>query len=152
MVKVTELRARKAELDHLKDIEKASFRSRERYRERTYLHAVYKAYRRALFAERKARAMQMAELSGITPRKNTHPLKIMIDCSSPGTDEKIRSRWAQALRCASKRNVNANDLLEFLKEEGKGGVAGRAREFAKEHTASTEAKKARSLPNSTRKK
>jgi hypothetical protein len=122
--------ARRKELDQLQEIEKKSFASRGRFRERPYLQAVYKLYRKWR-ADRHApsRAAHMAKLCGISPRKDSHPIKIIIDCTSPKADVKIRSRWALALRNASEQGISSSKLLEFLDQKGKGGLAGRAREF-----------------------
>src|SRR5271170_2906372 len=122
--------ALRKEIGHLQKIEKESFAARGRFRERAYLQAVYKVYRCWPVAERKARAEQMARIADVLWRQSTHPIRIIIDCSSPSTDEKTKSRWTQALRCASRQDVKFVRLNDYLMEEGKGGIAGRAREFA----------------------
>jgi hypothetical protein len=131
MVKDAELRARQKELDHLKQVEKKSFTSRNRFREREFLQAVYRVWRQWPKDKKRANAERMAKLSEVPSRKSAHSLRIMMDCSSPGTDEKLRSRWTQALRYAHAQNVHSSALLEFLMEGVKGGVAGAARELAK---------------------
>jgi hypothetical protein len=136
--------ARRKELDRLQEIEEKSFASRGRFRERPYLEAVYQLYGKwSAAGHSKSRAAHMAKLCGISPRKDSHPIKIIIDCTSPETDVKLRSRWALALCNAVKRGISSSKLLEFLDEKGKGGLVGRAREFAKsQRQTATQNKKA----------
>jgi hypothetical protein len=120
--------ARRKELERLQEIEEKSFASRGRFRERPYLEAVYEHYGKwSAAGHPKSRAAHMAKLCGISPRKDSHPIKI----TSPETDVKLRSRWALALRNAFKHGISSSKLLEFLDEKGKGGLVGRARELAK---------------------
>src|SRR5271169_545685 len=116
------------EIERLEEIEKKSFAVRSRLRERPYLQAVYKLYRDwREDGHSTSLSQQAAKIYGITLREDSHPIRIIIDCSSPKTDEKMRSRWALALRHAYVKGISSSKLLEFLDEEG--GVAGRASEF-----------------------
>jgi hypothetical protein len=131
--------ARKRELDHLKETEK-QIGDRTRYSERPYLQGVYELYCDWEADKRpKARSAQMAKLCKISTRKDAHPIRIIIDCSSPSTDEKMKSRWTLALRFAQVRGVPPSKLLDFLNE--KGGLAGRARAFTKWQNNAASAKK-----------
>jgi hypothetical protein len=125
-------RTRRDELKQLKRVEEESFASRERFRERPYLQAVYELYCDwADDRHSKARSAQMARLNGISPRKDSHPIRIIIDCSSPSTEERIKSRWTRALRFALAKRVPPSKLLDLLDEEGRGGLAGLASAFTK---------------------
>jgi DNA segregation ATPase FtsK/SpoIIIE-like protein len=132
------------ELEHLQEMEKKSFAKRGRFWERPYLQAVYKLYR-VWRADRhsKSTSVQIAAICGITLRKDSHPIRIIIDCSSPRTPEKMRSRWALALRYANVKKISPSKLLEFLDEEGQGGLAGRASAFRARQRKGAAAKKAK---------
>jgi hypothetical protein len=125
------------EIERLEEIEKKSFAVRSRFKERPYLQAVYKLYRD--WREdglSTSLSRQAAKMCGIPLREDSHPIRIIIDCSSPNTDEKMRSRWALALRHAYVKRISPSKLLEFLDDEG--GVAGRASENRRrKRTAST---------------
>jgi hypothetical protein len=130
------------EIERLEEIEKKSFALRSRLRERPYLQAVYKLYcdwRADRYSE--SRSKEIAKFRGISLRRDSHPIRIIIDCSSPNTDEKMRSRWALALRHAYTKGIASSKLLEFLAEEG--GVAGRASEFRARQRKAAAAKKQR---------
>jgi hypothetical protein len=90
---------------------------------------VYAVYRRWPKALKKARAEQMAKFAEIRCRRSSHPIRVIIDCSSPSTDAKTKSKWTRALRYATLQNVMSENLCEFLMEKGKGGLAGRATAF-----------------------
>jgi hypothetical protein len=130
------------EIERLEEIEKKSFAGRRRFKERPYLQAVYKLYcdwRADRYSE--SRSKEIAKFRGISLRRDSHPIRIIIDCSSPNTDEKMRSRWALALRHAYTKRIASSKLLEFLAEEG--GVAGRASEFRARQRKAAAAKKQR---------
>jgi hypothetical protein len=132
--------ARRDEVKQLQEIEKKGYASRRRFWEREYLQAVYEIYCdwRADNGTTR-RAKQMAQVCKRTPRKASHPIRIIIDCSSPNTDEKMRSRWTLALRHANAKGISSSKLLEFLDEEG--GIAGRASEFRARQRKAAAAKK-----------
>jgi len=124
--------ARRKELVYLKELEEQIVTSRARFRERPYLQAVYELYCDWKADGRsKVASAQMAKSSGISPRRDSHPIRIIIDCSSPKTDEKMRSRWTLALQYAHAKGASPSKLIEFLNERGKGGLAGRASAFTK---------------------
>jgi hypothetical protein len=132
------------ELEHLQEIEKKSFAKRGRFWERPYLKAVYKLYREwRADHHSESSSKQIAKIWGITLRKDSHPIRIIIDCSSPRTPEKMRSRWALALRHAHAKNISSSKLIEFLEQEGQGGLAGRASAFRARQRKSAAAKNAK---------
>jgi hypothetical protein len=119
--------AREHELERLKEIEKKSYASRRRFWERDFLKAVYETWRKWPRLMRGVYSRQMARLSDLKPRSGTDSIRVIIDCSSPRTDPKKRSRWALALRLAADKKLEPSDLEEFFDEEG--GVSGRASEL-----------------------
>jgi hypothetical protein len=122
-------KARKSELEQLQRIERESYESRTRYWERKYLRAAYEVWRSWPSDLKKCFAMQMAKLCNISARKSSHAIRIIIDCSSPKTDEKMKSRWTLALRSAQARHIEPSNLDKFFTERGAGGLAGRASVF-----------------------
>jgi hypothetical protein len=100
-----------------------------RYHERPYLRAVYKLYLKWLADRRaKARARQLAKLYETPWRRDKHPIGMIIDCSAPGADGKMRSKWSLALRFAHAKDIPASKLSSFMDEHD--GMAGCARAFA----------------------
>jgi len=128
------------ELAFLRKIEKESHQSRGRFWEREVLTAVYGVWSRRGWWTGKLYAAQLAKLCNVKPKPGTHAIRTIIDCTSPRTDPKRRSRWALALRLAADRNLKPEELGEFFAEEG--GIAGRANEFEARSRAAKE-KKAR---------
>ena len=93
-----------------------------------YLAKVYEVY--IGWAERaaaKRNSLRVATLMGIRIRKNTHPIRVLIDASC-GQGMPAKSLWTQALRFAALKGVQRDALPRFLKERG--GVTGCAREMA----------------------
>jgi hypothetical protein len=134
--------ARKDEVKQLQEIEKRSYASRRRYWEREYLQAVYEIYRDWREAnDTKRRADQMAEVCERTLRAGSHPIRVIIDCTSPNTDEKMKSRWTLALRHANAKQIEPSNLDKFFSEEGEGGLAGRASAFEARQRKAAAAKK-----------
>jgi hypothetical protein len=120
--------ARKTELEKLRQIEQASFKTRQRFWERTYLQAVYEVWWSWPSGKKTSCAKRAARLSGISARPSSHPIRILIDCTSPATKEKMRSRWTLALRLADVLRVPPSALEKFGNKHG--GVAGCARAYA----------------------
>ena len=126
---------RESELEQLCEIESEAFSSRKRYRERPYLAAVYQLYRDwRQDKQAKSRAEKMAEICGISLRSDFHPISVLLACSSPGTDEKMRSKWSLTLQFANENDVSSSDLASFM--DAHGGMAGCASKFAKLNKAS----------------
>jgi len=121
---------RKREREQLCEIEKKAFSSHKRYRERPYLAAVYQLYRDWVQDKNPTgRAAQMAALCSKSLRSDAHPISVLLACSSPGTDQKMRSKWSLALRFAyAKYDVSASDLDNFM--DAHDGMAACASEFA----------------------
>jgi hypothetical protein len=71
----------------------------------------------------------MAKLYGKSLRSDSHPIGVLIACSSPDTDEKLRSKWSLALQFAYSNRVAPANLWSFMLRPG--GMAGCAAEFAK---------------------
>jgi hypothetical protein len=118
------------EIERLEEIEKKSFALRSRFKERPYLQAVYELYRDwREDGHSTIRSEQAAKMCGITLREDSHPIRTIIDCSSPNTDEKMKSRWTLALRHANAKRIEPSNLDKFFSEEGAGGLAGRASAF-----------------------
>jgi hypothetical protein len=120
--------ARKSELEKLREIEQASFQTRQRFWERIYLQAVYEVWWSWPSGKKISFARQAARLSGISARPGSHPIRVLIDCTSPATNEKMRSRWTLALRLADVLSVAPSELEKFGNKYG--GVAGCARAYA----------------------
>jgi hypothetical protein len=121
-------RARKSELEQLKRIEQESFSKRQRFWERTYLQAVYEVYWSWPSGLRQSFGRQAARLSGILPRPGSHTIRVLIDCTSPTTKEKMKSRWTLALRLAADLKTAPSQLENLGKKHG--GVVGCARAYA----------------------
>jgi hypothetical protein len=119
--------ARECELERLKEIEKKSYASRSRFWERDFLQAVYELWWRWPWWTRWVCAAGMARRCGVKVQPSTHAIRIVIDCSSPRTDARTRSRWALALRLAADKKLKPSELEEFFAKSG--GIAGRANEF-----------------------
>jgi hypothetical protein len=121
----------KVELERLRQVEEAAFKSRSRFREREYLGAVYELY--SVWRNdkhSKANAWTLAKFCKLQPRPTAHPIRVIIDCTSPDADDKTKSRWTLALRFAHQEKVEPTDLASFLAADGEGGLAGRARAYA----------------------
>jgi hypothetical protein len=119
---------RMRELKELMQIEQDSFQTRQRFWERFYLQEVYEVWWRWPASERMSFARQAARLSKIAARPGSHPIRVLIDCTSPATNEKMRSRWALALRLADVLSVPPSKLEKLSDKHG--GVAGCARAYA----------------------
>jgi hypothetical protein len=119
---------RKRELKELMQIEQNSFKERQRFRERFYLQAVYELWWSWPASERMSFARQAARLSKIAVRPGSHSIRVLINCTSPATEEKMRSRWTLALRLADVLSVPPPKLEKLGKKHG--GVAGCARAYA----------------------
>jgi hypothetical protein len=135
--------ARAAELEQLQQIEKKSYQSRTRFWERGYLEAVYGVWRSWPLKEKKFFAKRMARLCKISPRASSHSIRIVIDCSSPKTAEKMRSRWTLALRYANLKRIEPTKLQEFFYKKGQGGLAGAASAYEARQRKAVAAKKSK---------
>jgi hypothetical protein len=139
--------ARKRELEKLRQTEQESFQTRERFWERFYLQEVYEIWWSWPANKRKSFARQAARLSKIPARPSSHPIRVLIDCTSPSTKERMKSRWTRALRLADVLNVPPSNLEKLGKKYG--GVAGCARAYAA-HRKELRAKTQKKLPRKLR--
>jgi hypothetical protein len=120
--------ARKRELAKLQQTEQESFQTRQRFWERFYLQEVYEVWWSWPANKRTSFARQAARLSKIAVRPSAHPIRVLIDCTSPNTNERMKSRWTQALRLAEALSVQPKNLEKLSDKHG--GVAGCARAYA----------------------
>jgi len=134
---------RKRELEKLEQIEQESFQARQRFRERFYLQEIYEVWWSWPASKRTSFARQAARLSKIAARPSSHPIRVLIDCTSPSTEERMKSRWTQALRLAEVLNVPPSNLEKLGRKYG--GVSGCARAYAV-HRKELRAKTHKKLP------
>lgn len=115
-------------VETLRSLEVRSFKARERFAHYRYLAAVYALYAE-LRRERVARktSYQIAKSAGLPVRRDTHPIRILIDTTS-GANAKIKSRWTQAIRFAWHERTDGKDIIDFLRHNG--GLSGCAAQFA----------------------
>ena len=66
--------------------------------------------------------MQVAALYEIGIRKNTKPIRVIIDASSEEKDRRKKSKWYRAVAYAAEKQVPESRFIAFLNK--KGGVAG----------------------------
>jgi ribonuclease HI len=124
----------KAAIEALRELEEKSFGPRHGktdfydYLEGVWrLHSLWRADGKS-----KERARQVASIYGLKLRKNTHPIRVIIDASSE-QDREVKSRWTRALEFARKHRskVAKVGFAHFL--ESNGGVDGCARLLAQTH-------------------
>jgi hypothetical protein len=139
--------ARKRELAKLLQTEQESFQTRQRFWERFYLQEVYETWWSWPTDKKTSFAGQAARLSNIAARPSSHPIRVLIDCTSPSTNERMKSRWTQALRLADELGVPPSNLEKLGKKYG--GVAGCARAYAA-YRQELRAKKQEKLPRRPR--
>jgi hypothetical protein len=125
------LPTRKRELQRLKETYNDSFKPHApRFHERRYLRAVYELYRKWRNEKKsRPRAKQLAKICKRKLRSDTHPIRVMIDCSAHAANEKTKSKWTQALRFAYAKDIPPSELSDFMNQHG--GMAGCASGFAK---------------------
>lgn len=94
-----------------------------------YLRDVYELYLelRSRRVARKA-TRQIRKLAGLAIRKNSHPIRVLIEASAGLEDARQKSRWTQALRYASGWRQPASKLKWFFQVNG--GIAGSAGKYA----------------------
>jgi hypothetical protein len=118
----------KQQIARLRGVEARCLQSRRRYAFYVYLSAVYRLYRR--LRRRKAAkqsARRIAALFALKIRKDSHPMRVIIDATS-NADAKTKWRWSQGLRYAWRERHTWTDFSAFLRDHG--GAAGCARDFA----------------------
>lgn len=95
-----------------------------------YLNDVYGAFvnlHSKRIAEKAAR--RIAKLLRLSVRKNTHPIRVLIEASAGPEDNRAKSRWTQALRYAHGWLTEPAKLDWLLKLYG--GISGAAAQIAK---------------------
>ena len=74
------------------------------------------------------RARRIANISKLSLKKKSHPIRILIEASAGPEDPRQKSRWTQALKYAFGWRQSAKKLKWFFKVNG--GIAGSARKSA----------------------
>ncbi len=72
-------------------------------------------------------------------RKDKKSIHLIIECTSK-VNTRTRNRWASALLNARVNNIEPEKIATFLLKENKGGLAGRAAEYAEHRKAKNEEK------------
>ncbi len=96
------------------------------YRYLTDVYQVYLEFRSRRTAKKAAR--RVAKRMQLSTRRNSHPIRTLIEASAVAEDNRTKSRWTQALKYAYGWRQPANRLKWFFK--GNGGIAGCARKYA----------------------
>lgn len=116
---------RDREIEPLRELEKKSFGPRHRKHDfYGYLEGVWKLYLKWKVDKRRtARAGQLAKFYEVKLRKNTHPIRAIIDASSH-QDARVKSCWVRALQYLEKNQAQVEKVgfKDFV--EGNGGVIG----------------------------
>lgn len=103
-----------------------------RFRFYGYLAAVYRTYKEWKdLGISKRMALRLASQLPILRRKNTSPVRTLIDATFPALDSKQKSRWSRALEFAALTKVNPDDLPTLFKNSS--GIAGCARFATKQN-------------------
>jgi hypothetical protein len=122
----------KLEIGTLRKIEEKAFGPRHGKTDfYNYLDAAWNPYSLWEQGNRiRKRTERVARLCKVKLRKNTHPIRVIIDASSNQKAD-VKSEWTQALRYAlkNKSQIKTEGLKKFL--ESNGGVAGCASQVAK---------------------
>jgi hypothetical protein len=71
---------------------------------------------------------RIAEISKLSIKRKSHPLRILIEASAGPEDARQKSRWTQALKYAFGWHQPAERLKWFFQTNG--GIAGTARKYA----------------------
>jgi hypothetical protein len=97
-----------------------------RFRFYGYLAAVYRTYKGWTdLGISKRMARRLTKQLPIPRRKNTSPVRTLIDATFPNLDSKQKSRWSRALEFAAMAKVTPDDLPTLFKDNS--GIAGCAR-------------------------
>jgi hypothetical protein len=94
-----------------------------------YLRDIYELYldlRSRRIAKKATR--RIAEISKLSIKRKSHPLRILIEASAGPEDARQKSRWTQALKYADGWRQSAERLEWFFQTNG--GIAGTARKSA----------------------
>lgn len=123
------------EIDRLRKLEEKAFGPRHGKNEfYDYLEEVWKLYQKwKVVKKSKIRAKKLAEYYEIKWRKNTHPIRVIIDASSE-QDAQVKSRWTRALQYVAKNGAQVGKMGFRTFIEGNGGVYGCSRGDARQRT------------------
>ena len=107
-----------------------------------YLERVYKLHtnwkRKGLSKQRRADLISLA-FGNKTVRKDKKLFHVIIACTSK-EKPRTKSRWVGALLAARANGIEPESLKSFLLQENKGGIAGRATEYAELREAKKQGK------------
>jgi hypothetical protein len=90
------------------------------------VYQVYLEFRSRGIARKATR--RIAKRMDLSIRRNSHPIRILIEASAVGEDNRTKSRWTQALKFAFGWRQRPERLKWFFKVTG--GIAGSARKYA----------------------
>jgi len=131
----------KAAIETLREREKKAFGPRHGKADfYEYLGGVFQLYSHwRADGKSKERARQVASIYELKLRRNSHPIRAIIDASSEQKPD-VKSRWTRALEFARKHRskVAKVGLAHFL--ESNGGVDGCARQIANKSPKKAKAK------------
>ena len=102
---------------------KSCFSGRRRFWMHKYLTGVYRVYRKWRAAgDANRRAREASARLNLDLRKNTHPLRVIIEATCLDPDLKKKSRWTRALEYAHVEKIKPKKLVRFF--EAHGGISG----------------------------
>ena len=94
-----------------------------RFRFYGYLAAVYRTYKESKdLGISKRMARNLAEHLEIPRRRDTSPVRTLIDATFPALDPKQKSRWSRALEFAALTKTTPDDLPKLFKNRS--GISG----------------------------
>ncbi len=96
------------------------------YKYLTDIYRIYLELRSRRIARKATR--RIAKRMHLSIRRNSHPIRILIEGSAVAEDNRTKSRWTQALKYAFGWSQRPERLNWFFKECG--GIAGTARKYA----------------------
>ena len=124
---------RRHEIEKLHEVEKKAFGPRHgKFDFYDYLEAVWNLYLEWKGVRKsQTRAKRVAKYFKVKLRKNTHPIRAIIDASSEQKPD-VKSEWTQALKYLE-QNAAQVEKLGFKKfvDGNDGGIGGCARKVAK---------------------
>ena len=118
------------ELEVLRRLAKQINRGNGRFGFYDYLVATYRLYRKwRRSGLEKVMAKKVARHLGLPWRKDTSPIRTIIEATFPTEPLKQKSRWVRALEFAAEEKTPAKELKELFRS--KGGVSGCASNAAR---------------------
>jgi hypothetical protein len=123
---------RDREVEELRELEKKAFGPRHGKTDfYEYLEAVWNRYLKWKGDnKRQARKKQLAKFYKVKLRKNTHPIRAIIDASSE-QDADVKSEWTRALKYLEKNAAQIKKVGFRKFVDSNGGIAGCANKGAK---------------------